>query len=193
MGEYSGWGHFGFHWITPFHNIVDILAESAAAQLATPLYLHPEQLHGGVRNLPKYEEETVFPNPRRGGWWRLRDIVERQKVSAWATLDPAARNKDTVLWNAYLKGKRQTERGPAGKPGLCHSCRPARSADGAADDQQYSGAGHRDPAGLQAVQSAERYDLCGGKLCGLDGPAEDGPDPLPAGPHVLSRQRLDAR
>jgi len=46
----------------------------------------------------------------------LRDIVDRQKVSAWATLDLAARNRETVLWNAYLKGKRQTERGAAGKP-----------------------------------------------------------------------------
>ncbi len=117
MGQYSGWGHFGFHWITPFHNIVGMLTESAAAQLASPLFLHPDQLQGGVRNLPKYEEETVFPNPWKGGWWRLRDIVERQKVSAWATLDLTARNKDTVLWNAYLKGKRQTERGAAGKPG----------------------------------------------------------------------------
>ena len=117
MGQYSGWGHFGFHWITPFHNIVGMLTESAAAQLATPLYLHPEQLQGGVRNMPKYEEETVFPDPWKGGWWHLRDIVERQKVSAWATLDLTARNKDTVLWNAYLKGKRQTERGAAGKPG----------------------------------------------------------------------------
>jgi Zinc carboxypeptidase len=116
MGEYSGWGHFGFHWITPFHNITGMLTESAAAQLATPLFLHPEQLQGGARNLPKYEEETIFPNPWPGGWWHLRDIVERQKVSAWATLDLAARNKDTVLWNAYLKGKRQTERGAAGSP-----------------------------------------------------------------------------
>ena len=41
MGEYSGWGHFGFHWITSFHNIAGMLTESAAAQLATPLYLHP--------------------------------------------------------------------------------------------------------------------------------------------------------
>ena len=117
MGEYSGWGHFGFHWITPFHNIVGMLTESAAAQLATPLFLHPEQLQGGARNLPKYEEETIFPDPWPGGWWRLRDIVERQKTSAWAALDVTARNKDTVLWNAYLKGKRQTERGAAGKPG----------------------------------------------------------------------------
>ena len=115
MAQYSGWGHFGFHWITPFHNIAGMLTESASAKLATPLFIHPEQLQGGIRNLPAYDEETVFPDPWKGGWWRLRDIVDRQKVSAWAVLDLAARNKETVLWNAYLKGKRQTERGAAGK------------------------------------------------------------------------------
>ncbi|MGA3203006.1 MAG: M14 metallopeptidase family protein [Bryobacteraceae bacterium] len=116
MGEYSGWGHFGFHWITPFHNIAGMLTESASARIASPMFIHPEQLQGNVRNLPKYEEETVFPNPWPGGWWRLRDIVDRQKISAWAVLDISARNRETVLWNAYLKGKRQTERGAAGKP-----------------------------------------------------------------------------
>ena len=33
-----------------------------------------------------------------------------------ATLDMAARNRETVLTNAYLKASRQTERGAAGKP-----------------------------------------------------------------------------
>ncbi|HEX3742792.1 MAG TPA: M14 metallopeptidase family protein [Bryobacteraceae bacterium] len=113
---YSGWGHFGFHWITPFHNIAGMLTESAAAKLASPLYVHPDELRGNTRNLPVYEAETIFPNPWPGGWWHLRDIVDRQKVSALATLDLAARNRETVLWNAYLKGKRQTERGAAGKP-----------------------------------------------------------------------------
>ena len=116
MAQYSGWGHFGFHWITPFHNIAGMLTESASAKLATPLYIHPDQLEGGARGLPAYEAQTTFPNPWPGGWWKLRDIVERQKVSAWAALDLAARNKETVLWNAYLKAKRQTERGAAGKP-----------------------------------------------------------------------------
>ncbi len=116
MAQYSGWGHFGFHWITPFHNIAGMLTESASAKLATPLYIHPDQLRGGGRGLPAYEAQTTFPDPWPGGWWKLRDIVERQKVSAWALLDLAARNKETVLWNAYLKAKRQTERGAQGKP-----------------------------------------------------------------------------
>jgi Zinc carboxypeptidase len=113
---YSGWGHFGFHWITPFHNIAGMLTESASARLATPLFLHPDQLQGGSRGLPEYEPQTTFPNPWPGGWWRVRDIVEQQKIAAWAALDIAARNRETVLWNAYLKAKRQTERGAQGTP-----------------------------------------------------------------------------
>jgi hypothetical protein len=113
--QYPGWGHFGWHWITPFHNIAGMLTESASAQLASPLYIHPEQLQGGARQFPRYEAQSTFPNPWPGGWWRLRDIVEQKKISAWALLDLAARNKETVLWNAYLKAKRQTERGAESK------------------------------------------------------------------------------
>ena len=109
---YSGWGHFGFHWITPFHNIDGMLTESASAKLATPMYILPEQLQGGSRNLPKYEEETIFPDPWKGGWWHLRDIVNMQKTAAWSTLDMAAKNRETVLWNAYQKATRQTRRRP---------------------------------------------------------------------------------
>ena len=104
---YSGWGHFGFHWITPFHNIAGMLTESASARLATPLYIIPSQLAGGARGLPeptRSRRPSRIPGRAAGG--ALRDIVERQKVSAWATLDLAARNRETVLWNAYLKAKR---------------------------------------------------------------------------------------
>jgi hypothetical protein len=108
---YSGWGHFGFHWITPFHNIAGMLTESASARLATPLYVHPDQLEGNIHGMPKYETQTSFPNPWPGGWWHVRDIVEQQKIAALAIANIAARNKETVLKNAYLKATRQTQRG----------------------------------------------------------------------------------
>jgi hypothetical protein len=108
---YSGWGHMGFHWITPFHNIAGMLTESASARLATPMFLHPDQLRGGPRGLPEYDVQTTMPSLWPGGWWRVRDIVEQQKIAAWATVDLAARNRETVLWNMYLKGTRQTARG----------------------------------------------------------------------------------
>jgi len=107
---YSGWGHFGFHWITPFHNIAGMLTESASARLATPLYVHPDQLTGS-RQLPEYEEQTTFPNPWEGGWWHVRDIVERQIIATFSPLEIAAKNRETVLRNAYHKASRQTRRG----------------------------------------------------------------------------------
>ncbi len=110
---YSGWGHFGFHWITPFHNIAGMLTESASARLATPLYVHPDQLQGS-RQLPEYEAQTTFPNPWPGGWWRVRDIVERQIVATFSPLEIAAKNRETVLRNAYNKSSRQIQRGLEG-------------------------------------------------------------------------------
>ncbi len=110
---YSGWGHFGFHWITPFHNIAGMLTESASARLATPLFVHPDQLQGS-RQLPEYEAQTTFPNPWPGGWWRVRDIVERQIVATFSPLEIAAKNRETVLRNAYNKASRQIQRGLEG-------------------------------------------------------------------------------
>jgi hypothetical protein len=112
--QYAGWGHFGWHWVTPFHNIAGMLTESANANLATPVFVHPEQLRAQARMFPEYEAQSTFPNPWPGGWWRLRDIVEQQKSAAWSLLDLAARNKETVLNTAYLKAKNQTKRGAEG-------------------------------------------------------------------------------
>ncbi len=112
--QFSGWGHFGWHWITPFHNIAGMLTESASVNYATPVFIHPEQLRANSRAFPEYAAQSTFPNPWPGGWWTLRDIVEQKKSSAWSLLDLAARNKETVLKTAYLKGKNQTERGANG-------------------------------------------------------------------------------
>ncbi|MGW8267398.1 MAG: M14 family zinc carboxypeptidase, partial [Longimicrobiales bacterium] len=111
---YSGWGHFGFHWITPFHNIAGMLTEGASARLATPIYIQPDQLEGS-RGFPEYAEQTTFPNPWPGGWWHVRDIVEMQKVATYAPLEMAAKNRATVLRNAYNKAARQTRRGLEGE------------------------------------------------------------------------------
>ena len=104
---YSGWGHMGFHWITPFHNIAGMLTESASAKprVAGVRSRRSSSRGENAAICQTYEEQTNFPNPWPGGWWRLRDIVDRQKISAWATLDLAARNRETVLRNTYLKAK----------------------------------------------------------------------------------------
>ncbi len=75
------------------------------------MFMHPDQLRGGTRGLPEYAPQTTMPSLWGGGWWRVRDIVENQKIVAWSIVDLAARNRETVLWNMYLKGSRQSERG----------------------------------------------------------------------------------
>jgi len=110
---FGGWGHFGWHWITPFHNIAGMLTESAhTGRYATPTYFQPDQLEGNPnRGFPYYGEQVSFPDPWEGGWWSVRDIVEQQKVASFATLDIAARDREKVLRSAYLKAERQIERG----------------------------------------------------------------------------------
>ena len=112
--QYAGWGHFGWHWITPFHNIAGMLTESAGVRLATPVYIHPEQLRARAQMFPEYEAQSTFPNPWPGGWWRLRNVVEQKKAASWSLLDVAARNKETVLKSAYLKAQNQIRRGGEG-------------------------------------------------------------------------------
>ncbi len=126
---FPAWSHLGFHWMGNYHNIASMLTESAHAKLATPMYIHRSQLKGEddrkqlldeggdtLRAFPHYKPQTNFPHPWEGGWWGVRDIVEQQKIAAWGLLDMAARNKDTILRNAYLKAKRQTELGASSAP-----------------------------------------------------------------------------
>jgi len=102
------------------HNIAGFFTESASAKLATPVYIHSNQIKGGegiIRNFAKSgQAQGNYPHLWSGGWWHLRDIVEQQKIAAWALLDMAARNRETVLRNHCLKAKRQTERGVEGRP-----------------------------------------------------------------------------
>ena len=113
--QFPGWGHYGFHWLTNHHNIAGMLTESASAKLATPLYIDPTQLTGAdARNMPEYEAQSNFPSPWPGGWWRLRDIVEQMKISAYALLDAAARNREIVLRNSLNKARNQSLRGALG-------------------------------------------------------------------------------
>ena len=95
---YSGWGHMGFHWITPFHNIAGMLNESASARLATPVFVHEDQLKGGTRGLPDTSRRRRCPacggagggacgtswRTRRsspGRWWTCRRGTARRSCA----------------------------------------------------------------------------------------------------------------
>ncbi len=100
-----------FNYVPCWHNICGMLTESASAGLATPIWIHYHQLKPSSRGRPEYRTQMGFPHPWLGGWWKLRDIVEQQKVSAIATLTAAARFRETLLRNMYIKAIHSLEKG----------------------------------------------------------------------------------
>ncbi len=105
-----------FNYVPCWHNTCGMLTESASAKLATPLYIHYHQLRGSRRGRPEYRTQMGFPHPWEGGWWKLRDIVEQQKISAYGTLESAAKFKELILRNMHKKAtnaiKKGAEEGP---------------------------------------------------------------------------------
>ncbi len=105
-----------FNYVPCWHNICGMLTESASAGLATPSYVHPHQLKGSSRGRPEYRVQMGFPHPWPGGWWRLRDIVEQQKISAFAMMKAASNFREILLKNMYTKATRSLQKGEAEPP-----------------------------------------------------------------------------
>ncbi|MCH7871112.1 MAG: peptidase M14 [Planctomycetes bacterium] len=85
---------------TPYrHNIVGILTEAASAKIASPIFQNYRDLRGGGRGFPQYAPAVNFPDPWPGGWWRLRDAIEYQKLANMALFTLAARYRDHFVRN----------------------------------------------------------------------------------------------
>jgi len=116
MATYPGEFMPTFNYVPCWHNICGMLTESASAKLATPLYIHYHQLRGSRRGRPEYRTQMGFPHPWPGGWWKLRDIVEQQKISAYGTLEAAAGFKNMILRNMYQKASNAIKKGEEEPP-----------------------------------------------------------------------------
>lgn len=101
---YDSWWHGGFRTVPYRHNMVGILTEAARVEIATPIFQPRESLRGYRRGLDKYTLRTNFPEPWPGGWWRLRNIVDYEKIAAMSILTFAADNKVMLKSNFYKMG-----------------------------------------------------------------------------------------
>ena len=93
-------------------NIFGLLTEVASARLATPIDIPPTELSGGRKGLIEYEQQTSFPNPWPGGRWRLRDIMDYERIASDALLESCTehrrdflRGAATMALNAIAAGK----------------------------------------------------------------------------------------
>lgn len=103
------WWHGGARTVPARHNMVGILSEAASALYGDPVDLPPDSLR-----LP--ETGSMHPNPWRGGWWRPRDIVDYELLSAEALVRLLARHRVEFLRDFVALGRRQVERGRTEAP-----------------------------------------------------------------------------
>ncbi|MEP7133275.1 MAG: hypothetical protein ABI914_08910, partial [Acidobacteriota bacterium] len=80
-----------------YKNISGLLTEVASARMATPISIAPGELAGGRKGLVEYGPQTNFPNPWPGGLWRLRDIMDYERIASDAILETCADRKEDFL------------------------------------------------------------------------------------------------
>ena len=86
-----------------YHNGLRILTESASASIASPIQVRYDQLGRGIG----YDAKTAswnFPNPWKGGTWRLGDIVHDQLIALFSMARSADIDRERFLTDFYTVG-----------------------------------------------------------------------------------------
>ena len=113
---YDTWWAGGFRTTPIRHNMIGLLTEAASANIASPINIPKNQLRGGRRGMPSYDMAANFPDPWPGGWWRLRDIVEYEKIAAMSIFKMAARFHDLHQSNYVIMGRDAISKGNSEPP-----------------------------------------------------------------------------
>jgi Zinc carboxypeptidase len=86
------------------HNGLRILTESASANIASPVNIPYQKLGRGIG----YDAKVAawnFPDPWKGGWWHLSDIVDYQHDAFFSIAHNAAIFRERYLANFYTIGQ----------------------------------------------------------------------------------------
>ena len=86
-------------------NVSGLLTEVASVRFATPIRIEPNELSGGGKGLVEYGTQTNFPNPWPGGTWRLRDIMDYERIASDAILETCAERRADFLRNALARSR----------------------------------------------------------------------------------------
>jgi hypothetical protein len=86
-------------------NITGMLLEIASARIATPMYVEPTELRGGSKGLIDYKATINHPNPWKGGWWRMRDIMDYERIASDALVEIASERREDFLRNLVTRAR----------------------------------------------------------------------------------------
>jgi hypothetical protein len=113
-GFFTGWWIGSLDDTAWFHNIPGILFEAASVRLATPIFIESEEVESGesFRN----EERVFSPNPWKGGWWRLADLIHYELQGTLSVLSSAACRRRELLHDTYQIARENIARGESEAP-----------------------------------------------------------------------------
>jgi hypothetical protein len=106
-GVYDLWSPARHYMV--YHAGLRILTESASVNIATPIDLPFDKLGRGIGYDAK-QSAWNFPNPWKGGTWRLGDIVDYQISAFFSIARNAAQYRERYLNNFYEIGQRAVNR-----------------------------------------------------------------------------------
>jgi hypothetical protein len=86
-------------------NVTGMLLEIASARIASPVYIEPTELRGGTKGLVDYKPTVNHPNPWKGGWWRLRDIMDYGRIASDALHELASERREDLLRNLLVRSR----------------------------------------------------------------------------------------
>jgi hypothetical protein len=86
-------------------NITGLLLETASARIASPIYVEPTELRGGTKGLIDYKATVNHPNPWKGGTWRMRDIMDYERIASDAMLETCADRREDFLRDVATRAR----------------------------------------------------------------------------------------
>ncbi|MCX6170360.1 MAG: M14 family metallopeptidase [Ignavibacteriales bacterium] len=98
-----------------WHNQIGMLSEMASCNIASPIFIDSSEVRA-TQEITPYDVRTNYPSPWRGGWWRLRDIVDYELGLTASLIETAALFKEDLLMNYYKMNKDAIEKGKEGNP-----------------------------------------------------------------------------
>jgi hypothetical protein len=98
-----------------WHNQISLLSEMASVNVASPIFIDQSEVRA-TTEITTYDIRTNYPNPWRGGWWRLRDIVNYELALTESLIKISSDFKEEILLNYYRMGKEAVEKGRTEKP-----------------------------------------------------------------------------
>jgi len=103
--SYTGWWIGACDDTSWLHNVIGLLSEAASVRVASPIYIEPTEI-------PKdyYEKSMEFIDPWKGGWWRLRDIVDYELTLSLSLVKNCYLHKEEFLFNFYLMNRDAIEK-----------------------------------------------------------------------------------